>query len=603
MASIADFFFIAGLEDDYEFEFNAESVEQSVSKETQSSRLSRLVTEQMDSAVVTSFPRQMRSNMLERQTLLDEPKSEQEEMTMLSAAFHRRADRLSRTSSLRAIGETISSSQLECIARKKDPESQTRQKIKRPTGFQSQEEPIKQVSASSRDESVDHFEETLDRRFTVTRREKGSLMRKLSSSSAMRALNAATQSRRDSKHSIGSANARTRYAPQLYDHVMPDPEPLILPPGTYPLKTKFPPRLLARYPEVSAKVFPQFLPMFAFPDDISIALSDERPNATWHGFSLTRENGDHLHGVCIILYVPIARRVAENIERRCESWRNDNMQLEQREMSNTLASKLAIEKSALSTLLLELSEATSDQHDFINERISGCEERIKIYSDLLKPVRHGTQANIEGLTAGHGMWMPRALGVLANDLAQQGSLRSWLLAVAASYCQSELLNVPSLSKEPFLPLERYVVNLCAETPRLPPGRTKVEVTVRSSRIEFLKEAQNEIPHSRTLDLYPLFRTLSLENVVLLWEAAMLECRIVLSSKHASMTCAVANALSSLLFPLKWRGIYIPNLPKRLINSLDGIELTNALANAEFCSTDSLYHGGPEAILRPRISIR
>jgi len=29
---------------------------------------------------------------------------------------------------------------------------------------------------------------------------------------------------------------------------------------------------------------PDYLPMFAFPNDIQIRLSDERPRSTWHGF-------------------------------------------------------------------------------------------------------------------------------------------------------------------------------------------------------------------------------------------------------------------------------------------------------------------------------
>jgi len=31
---------------------------------------------------------------------------------------------------------------------------------------------------------------------------------------------------------------------------------------------------------------PDYLPMFAFPNDIQVRLSDERPRSTWHGFVL-----------------------------------------------------------------------------------------------------------------------------------------------------------------------------------------------------------------------------------------------------------------------------------------------------------------------------
>jgi hypothetical protein len=41
---------------------------------------------------------------------------------------------------------------------------------------------------------------------------------------------------------------------------------------------------------------PDYLPMFAFPNDIQVRLSDERPRSTWHGFVFlrTRDKVNHL---------------------------------------------------------------------------------------------------------------------------------------------------------------------------------------------------------------------------------------------------------------------------------------------------------------------
>jgi len=91
-------------------------------------------------------------------------------------------------------------------------------------------------------------------------------------------------SRRSSKRSSNTYNA-----------VIPTPEPLILPPGTHPLKRKLAPRLLGIWPTSSMTEYiqergnpPDYLPMFAFPNDIQVRLSDERPRSTWHGFVFLR---------------------------------------------------------------------------------------------------------------------------------------------------------------------------------------------------------------------------------------------------------------------------------------------------------------------------
>jgi hypothetical protein len=76
-----------------------------------------------------------------------------------------------------------------------------------------------------------------------------------------------------------------------YASVIPTPEPLLLPPGTHPLKRKLGPRLLGIWPTtaMTEEILergnpPDFLPMFAFPNDIQVKLSDRRPRSTWHGF-------------------------------------------------------------------------------------------------------------------------------------------------------------------------------------------------------------------------------------------------------------------------------------------------------------------------------
>lgn len=71
-----------------------------------------------------------------------------------------------------------------------------------------------------------------------------------------------------------------------------------------------------------------------------------------------------------------------------------------------------------------------------------------------------------------------------------------------------------------------------------------------------------------VDLYGFFRSLSIPNIVTLFEFALAESRIILLSSHTSMLQLVSRALVSLMYPLKWLGIFIPVLPARLLSALE-----------------------------------
>lgn len=60
----------------------------------------------------------------------------------------------------------------------------------------------------------------------------------------------------------------------------------------------------------------------------------------------------------------------------------------------------------------------------------------------------------------------------------------------------------------------------------------------------------------------------MDNILLLWNALLLERKIVLCSKHLSVLHPVAETLMTLLLPLHWQGVYIPVLPSSLWDVLD-----------------------------------
>ncbi|KFA71669.1 hypothetical protein S40288_08070 [Stachybotrys chartarum IBT 40288] len=365
-----------------------------------------------------------------------------------------------------------------------------------------------------------------------------------------------------------------------YNSVMPPPEPLNTDPDMHPLKRRFEPELLDRYPprEVADDVarrgkFPDYVPMFAFPNDIQIVSSDDRPRSTWHGFAMTSENGSKIYGITIIVWMALTNDVADVVEKKCEDWRQSHMSNEERELAASLGVRLAGERTHLSQLLAKLPMVPSGSPDreLLEDRISTVEEKITMMTDMLRPLRHGAASKIEGLTAGEsGLWIPRAYGILGRDASSMSFWKEWLKAIVVPMTDGAILRIPPTSPKVgrWQPLERYVINLCTEAVSPLGSKTQVELGVRELRLYARKEAANEIPGSRTIDLYALFRCLSLENIVLLFEHAMAESRIIFLSSHTSMLHLACHALVNLLYPLKWASIFIPVLPARLLSALD-----------------------------------
>ncbi|PGH20832.1 hypothetical protein AJ80_03459 [Polytolypa hystricis UAMH7299] len=376
------------------------------------------------------------------------------------------------------------------------------------------------------------------------------------------------------------ASIRTSRRLSNYNSVIPVPQPLDIPPNMHPLKRKFEPVLLDRYPTKGVPDeskqrgnFPDYVPMFAFPNDINIVSSDQRPRSTWHGFAMTNGDGSKLHGVCITIWIPLGHKAAEELEKRCEEWRRDNMTDEERELAASLADRLASERAKLSRLLAQLPAVPSGsvQRDELEDDISAVEEKIGLMADLLRPVRHGAASKIDGLTDGDtGIWIPRAYGILGRDASMTGFWKEWLRAIVVPMMDGAIQRVPATSPRVgrWYPLERYVVNLCTEAFSPRSSKTQVEIAIRELRLYARKEAINELPGSRNTDLYCLFRSLSISNIIILFEYALAESRIILLSSHTSMLQLASRALVDLLFPFQWTGVFIPILPARLVQALE-----------------------------------
>ncbi|ROT43411.1 DENN domain-containing protein [Sodiomyces alkalinus F11] len=406
---------------------------------------------------------------------------------------------------------------------------------------------------------------------------KGSIRRKIS----FRDMNSMRRQPATGRSSTpGGGSIRTSKRLSNYNSVIPPPEPLNTDPDMHPLKRRFEPVLLDRYPtrdasdEVSRRGrFPDYVPMFAFPNDIQIVSSDERPRSTWHGFTMTSDDNSKIYGITVIVWNALASDVADEVEKRCEQWRQRHMSNEERELAASLGVRLAAERAHLSQLLAKLPTAPSGSQarDRLDDQISTVEEKISLMTEMLRPLRHGAASKIDGLTAGEtGLWIPRAYGILGRDPTRMTFWKEWLRAVIVPMTDGGVLRIPPSSPKVgrWQPLERYVVNLCTEAFSPLGSKTQVEIGVRELRLYARKEAANEIPGTRTIDLYALFRCLSLDNMMTLFEAALAESRIIFLSSHTGMLHLACHALVTLLYPLKWASIFIPVLPARLLSALE-----------------------------------
>ncbi|MCJ1311704.1 hypothetical protein MMC25_005377 [Agyrium rufum] len=376
------------------------------------------------------------------------------------------------------------------------------------------------------------------------------------------------------------SSVRTSRRLSNYNSVIPNPQPLNIEANMHPLKHKFEPVLLDRYPprgtveeQKRRGTFPDYVPMFAFPNDVTVVSADERPRTTWHGFAMTAADGSKLHAICITVWMPLNPSVSEELERKCDEWRRRNMSDEERELANSLGERLAAERAKLSRLLSRLPNIASGsaERESLEEDISAVEEKIGLMTDLLRPVRHAAASKIEGLTDGEtGFWIPRAYGILGRDGDMTAFWKEWLKAVVVPMTDSAILRVPASSPKVGMwqPLERYVVNLCAEALSPISSKTQVEIAIRELRLFARKEAANELPGSRGTDLYALFRALSIPNIIVLFEYVLSESRIILLSSHTAMLHLISKALVNLLYPLTWNGIFIPVLPVRLIQAVE-----------------------------------
>ncbi|KAK9455840.1 AEX-3 domain-containing protein [Dipodascopsis uninucleata] len=373
------------------------------------------------------------------------------------------------------------------------------------------------------------------------------------------------------------SRSRTRgHARRMSDYdnnVIPDPEPIPYSPDMHPLDRKLDPALLDVYP-IDTKVrekrgnLPDFLPMFAFPEDVQVKLADARPRSTAHQFVMTDQEGKRRYGTCLTIWIPVPQHVAEAVERLSQRWRESHMSASEREFASDLGTRLASERTKLSELLNLLSntnEEDFDARDNINEDITATEERIAMLIDLLKPVRLGAANMIAGVSEASAMWVPRVYGLLSRDENSCTFRLEWLKTLVYGQLMA---GVKALHDDvQRVPME-YAVSQLLLDPPVVSDHCQLKVDIGGFSLYARGNVKTELPGSRDTDLYTLFRSLSTKSIIELLEAVLGENRVIFVSNQLGVLTPVARAILSLIYPLKWQSVFIPVLPARLMSCLD-----------------------------------
>ena len=76
------------------------------------------------------------------------------------------------------------------------------------------------------------------------------------------------------------------------------------------------------------------------------------------------------------------------------------------------------------------------------------------------------------------------------------------------------------------------------------------------------------PYAKRADIEYLFRALNAEQVIDIFLALLLEKKVLLISKYKALLTHASIALISFLFPLCWKHVLIPILPKNMTDVLD-----------------------------------
>lgn len=170
----------------------------------------------------------------------------------------------------------------------------------------------------------------------------------------------------------------------------------------------------------------------------------------------------------------------------------------------------------------------------------------------------GTDVEVSLTSDTFVVYIPKVLCLVSSHAYLQ-SFREYLAQLYRLATMTDMMKVP---------IERYIVNICDETPAPPPGTFEIQLEVLNSKIAFWSPPANQPDAYVALPFHVLFECLDINNVIFVWYALTLERKVLLVSSQLSLLTLCAEILCSLLFPMEWNHLYIPILPRFLTPMLE-----------------------------------
>jgi len=292
-----------------------------------------------------------------------------------------------------------------------------------------------------------------------------------------------------------------------------------------------------RYPveDYEDAPLPEHLPIFCFPAGLTLSATEKPP--TFFCFTLTDLMGDRFYGACLHTY---ERLVLGN----------------QKSEEPTVTSASISEDDSPPS-----EDETENSHgkDHSNENDT-------------QEVKH----NEAPINLGENQWAPKCLCILSRH-PFYSTFRD---------CLRELFLVYRMSKD--LPLEAYVNYLAKVVPLPKPGAT-VSFQLFHRRLTATHPTQLYFPPS-DYSISCLFDCLGISKTLKLFSCVLAEQKIIFISSYYTMLTIAAEAITQLLLPFHWHHIFIPILPRDLLNFIEaptpfivGVHADNKQYVSEFSS--------------------
>eukprot|EP01083_Nonionella_stella_P212440 767209_1 len=140
------------------------------------------------------------------------------------------------------------------------------------------------------------------------------------------------------------------------------------------------------------------------------------------------------------------------------------------------------------------------------------------------------------------------------------------------------------------PIERIIGNFINEVPLPPRGKTTVLChSLPGVTIKFRRSAPNRLPAADFRMKY-LFEALDVGHVLILFCAVLSESRILFISQSCSRLAFCAESIRALIYPFRWRHIYIPVLPEDLVEYVCAPMPYICGVLADYCPEEDVLEG-------------